>query len=343
MSDACTFDGCAVGVTGVCALEREPGTCEHRVGNVAAASADQSGTEDEPSDHAAPSEIGAPVLEQPTGTASFPSSRTLSPDAISKMMATRYVTIIGILGDPESGKTACLASLYLMISNAELDGWNFADSKSLMAFEDIARGAREWNAGNPPTQMTVHTELSDDRRPGFLHLRLVRDSDGRRVDLALPDLPGEWTTELVGTARVDRFEFLKAAEAIWVVLDGRALEDKERRQGVISRVGQLAGRLVTLFSGKVPKLMLVITHHDSANLSPSVASRLNAELAKRDVTAIIVPVAPFSDNDKQAKPGFGLDQLIATTISSGLPPMEFWPPSDPAHGVRSYIGYRRDR
>lgn len=343
MSAACNFDGCTVGETGVCALERDPADCEHRVGNAAPATANGSAVEGEPSDPAAMSTIGAPVLDPPTGTSSFPSSRTLGPDAISKMMASRYVTVIGILGDPESGKTACLASLYLMISNAELAGWKFADSKTLMAFEDIARGAREWNAGNPPEQMTVHTELSDDRRPGFLHMRLVRDSDGRRVDLVLPDLPGEWTTELVGTSRADRFEFLKAAEAIWVVLDGRALENKERRQGVISRVGQLAGRLGTLLGGNLPKLVLVITHRDSGGPSAAVTTRLNAELAKRDVTAIVVPVAPFSDNNKQVKPGFGLDDLIEASTASDLPPVEFWPPSDPVEGARSYIGYRRDR
>jgi hypothetical protein len=342
VSATCNFDGCTVGETGVCALERDPDTCEHRVGNAASATPGDSAIIAKPSDQTSISAIGAPVLEQPTGTSSFPSSRTLGPDAISKMMASRYVTVVGILGDPESGKTACLASLYLMISNAALAGWTFADSKSLMAFEDIARGAREWDAGNPPEQMTVHTELSDDRRPGFLHIRLVRDSDGRRVDLALPDLPGEWTTELVGTSRADRFEFLKAAEVIWVVLDGRALENKERRQSVISRVGQLAGRLGTLLGGDLPKLLLVITHRDSGEPSAAVTTRLEAELAKRDVTATVVPVAPFSDNE-QVKPGFGLDELIAASTISALPPTRFWPSSDPVEGARSYIGYRRDR
>lgn len=343
MSTTCNFDGCTVEETGTCALERDPTTCEHRVGNQAQALADERGTAHGTSGAEGSFAIGAPVLQRPTGMSSFPSSRTLGPDAISKLMALRYVTVVGILGDPESGKTACLASLYLMISNAGLVGWRFADSKSLMAFQDIARGAREWDAGNPPQQMTVHTELSDDRRPGFLHLRLVRELDGRRVDLALPDLPGEWTTELVGTSRTDRLEFLKAAEAIWVVLDGRALKSRERRQGVISRVGQLAGRLGTLFDGEIPKVLLVITHRDSGEPSAAVTTRLAAELAKRNVTATVVPVAPFSDDDQQARPGFGLDELITTTTASGLPPINFWTPSDPAEGDRSYISFRRDR
>lgn len=113
-----------------------------------------------------------------------------------------------------------------MVANAALNGWTFADSKSLMGFEEIARGARDWNEGSPPDQMTMHTEMTDDRRAGFLHLRLVRKSDGRRVDLALPDLPGEWTTKLVTSAQSDRLEFMKAAEVTWIVLDGRTLADR---------------------------------------------------------------------------------------------------------------------
>lgn len=339
MNNTCNFDGCTVAETGVCALERDPATCDHRTGNTAPPN---SISEAELLTTATDSQIGAPVLRPPTGTSPFPSSRTLGPDAVSELMASRYVTVVGILGDPESGKTACLASLYLLISNDQLAGWSFADSKTLMAFEDIARGAREWNAGEPPDQMTVHTELSDARRPGFLHMRLVHNSDGRRVDLALPDLPGEWTTELVGTSRSDRFEFLKSAEVIWIVLDGLILENKERRQGVISRVGQLAGRLGTLFDGEVPKLVLAITHRDYGELSPAVTDRLIAELAKRNLTATIVPVAPFSENEL-VKPGFGLDALIEVSTTSEYSPVDFWPESTPSEGVRSYIAYRRNK
>jgi hypothetical protein len=334
----CSFDGCTVRETGKCALERDPASCEHRVNRAPPPIAIESAAQPEPDLSA----IGAPVLERPTGTSSFPSSRTLGSDAVSKMMASRYVTVIGILGDPESGKTACLASLYLLISNDQLAGWTFADSKSLMAFEDIARGARDWDAGNPPEQMTVHTELSDDRRPGFLHLRLARNSDGRRIDLALPDLPGEWTSQLVLTSRVDRFEFLKAADVIWVVLDGQALASKDRRQGAISRVGQLAGRLRSMFAGKPPKMVLVITHRDLGEPSLAVTRGLAAELAKRDLTATVVPVAPFSD-DLKLKPGFGLDELIAATTANASSAVEFWPASDPSDNARSYVGYRRDR
>jgi hypothetical protein len=342
MSAACDFEGCTVGETRTCALERDPATCEHRRGTNASAAASSAVKAGNRSISNAASSVGAPVLDQPGGMSSFPSSRTLGPEGVSRMMAASYVTVVGILGDPESGKTACLVSLYLMVANARLDGWSFADSKSLMAFEDIARGAREWNTGHPPEQMTVHTEMSDDRRPGFLHLRLVRDSDGRRVDLVLPDLPGEWTTELVGTARADRFEFMNAAEAIWVVVDGLALANKERRQGVISRVGQLAGRLNTLFDGVVPRLMIVVTHRDAGQPAEGVSARLVAEVKRRKLAATIVSVAPFSESD-DVRPGLGIVDLIDATVGAPRAASEFWPTRPPQADSRTYLSFRRDR
>ncbi|HLO78905.1 MAG TPA: hypothetical protein VK196_20805 [Magnetospirillum sp.] len=342
MSRDCTFDGCTVGETGVCALEHDPSTCKHHIAARDSGAGSAAEVEGE-SDLAEPAEdLGAPVLEKPAGAASFPSSRTLGPDFVSSMMGSRYVTVVGILGDPESGKTACLASLYLLVSNAQLEGWSFADSRSLIGFEEIARGAREWNEGQPPDQMTVHTEMADDRRPGFLHLRLLRQADGHRVDFALPDLPGEWTTELVCSARADRFDFLKSAEVIWVVVDGRALMDRERRQGVISRLGQLAGRIKSIFDGEIPRMMIVVTHRDHGELSESIETRIAAELAKRDVVARICQIAPFSEcGDVRA--GFGLSELMEATVEQLRCEVDFWPSSAPEEGSRSYIAFRRDR
>jgi hypothetical protein len=259
------------------------------------------------------------------------------------MMGARYVNVVGILGDPESGKTACLASLYLLISHAMLKGWSFADSRSLAAFEEIARGARDWNDGVTPEQMTVHTELADDHGPGFLHLRLVRRSDGRRVDFALPDIPGEWTQALVNTARSDRLEFLKSAETIWIVLDGRMLADIEKRQGLIARMGQLVGRLNTMLDGRSPRLIVVVTHRDLHVLSANVTGRLQTELVRRGATAEIVNVAPFSDHQDNVAAGFGIAELIDLTVGLPAERQPFWTQTEPTDGTRAYLNYRRDR
>lgn len=344
MSRSCRFDGCTVDETGVCALERDPSTCSHRVTTNEAPDAKSEDFErHEELASQSGDRLGAPVLDQPARASALPSSRTLGLKDLNALMGNRYVNVVGILGDPESGKTACLASLYLLVSHAKLEGWSFADSKSLAAFEEIVRGARDWNNGEVPEQMTVHTELADDHGPGFLHLRLIRLSDGRRFDLALPDVPGEWTQALVNTARSDRLDFMKSAEVIWIVLDGRTLADIEKRQGLIARVGQLAGRLKTMFSGGAPRLVIVVTHRDLHVLADNVANHLHTELFRRGAKAEIVGVAPFSDHPNEVPAGFGIAKLIDLTVGECPERRIFWQSTEPAEGDRAYLSYRRNR
>lgn len=341
MSAACSFDGCTVAETGRCALEKDPETCPNR--KAGASIAEPAVTSSvEASGDAGAGDFGAPVLGAPAETPSFPPSTTLGLETISGMMSSKYVNIVGILGDPESGKTAALASLYLLVSNSQLEGWSFADSRSLRAFEEIARGARHWNEGNPPEQMTVHTEMVDERRAGFLHLRLRRDADGKCVDLALPDIPGEWTKAWVRTSKSDRLQFLASADVIWLVVDGKTLADKVQRQGVITRLGQLGGRLRELIGGTIPRLLLVLTHHDVDEVSAATIERIYSEMAKHEITFDVIPIASFSDNDN-FRPGFGLPALISATVGGLTPSPSFWPSAPLVAGRRSYLNYRRDR
>lgn len=343
MSGSCGFDGCTVDATGVCALERDSLSCGNRVGNkqVTASSTDSDSNSEVVSQSV--DILGAPVLEPPVRTSAFSSSRTLGLEYLNAMMGRRYVNVVGILGDPESGKTACLASLYLLVSHAMLEGWAFANSRSLAAFEEIARGARDWNDGRAPEQMTVHTELADDDEPGFLHLRLVRLADGRRIDLALPDMPGEWTQELVTSARSDRLDFIKSAEAIWIVLDGRMLTDVEKRHGLIARAGQLTGRLNTMLEGRLPRLMVVVTHCDLYTCSDKVISLLQKEFTKRGAVAEIVSVAPFSDNPDNVPAGYGIARLIDLTAGKQTERPTFWKQTETREDRRAYLNYRRER
>lgn len=335
MTTSCTYEGCTVDLTGACALERDPATCSNRL-----LSEMTSDSEDDRQSASDDSSIGAPVLTAPKENPRFKPSRALGIQAVEALMSQRYVTVVGILGDPESGKTACLASLYLLISHGKLEGWTFADSNSLMGFEEISRGARIWNDGATPAQLTLHTEMADDRVPGFLHLRLRRKADGRCAEFVLPDLPGEWTKELIRSSVTDRFEFLRSCEAIWIVLDGRSLSDREKRQGVITRLGQLVGRVKNLLSEKMPKLLLVVTHHDTVQITEQDRVRILNELAKHDATAQVVCVAPFSDT-ADVPPGAGISELVTATTEIVVPKAPFWPSSTISNDAPTYLSYRR--
>ena len=107
---------------------------------------------------------------------------------------------------PDSGKTSCLVSLYLLLAHGNVGDFTFADSKSITALDELSRGARSWDGGMPE-QMTVHTKKGDGRSAGLLHFKLVRQSDRARLHLVIPDLPGEWSTDLIDNNRTDRLQF----------------------------------------------------------------------------------------------------------------------------------------
>lgn len=349
MTGTCKIEGCTVDETGKCAMEKDPAACANRVGIGHSESASTISLEIPPKidasgeDEAPSLNIGAPVLESTERAPAFPPSTTLGLDVVKRLMRSRYVTSIGILGESNSGKTACLVSLYLLVSNGFLEGWSFADSASLAGFEDIARAARSWNEGQPPDQITLHTAMADDRQPGLLHLRLRRKTDGKRVDITLPDLPGEWTEALIKSSRSDRLEFMKSAETIWLVVDGKVLRELKTRQGAITRLGELLGRLEVMTKECPPKVLVVVTHRDKGALELSIRDRLEAEIGKRVLSAEIVEVAPVADDENICKSGFGIEALLDASVGVAPAKAEFWASTMPVAGSRAYLGYRRDR
>jgi hypothetical protein len=127
-----------------------------------------------------------------------------------------------------------------------------------------------------------------------------------------------------------------------VVVDGRSLQNVELRQGVISRLGQLAGRLRALLGGSVPRLLLAITHRDEAEITAAVLERVRAEFWKSEVVATVVPVAPFSDK-AEFKPGYGLVDLINASVEQLPEASRFWPVTEPEIDERAYLSHRRSQ
>jgi hypothetical protein len=248
----------------------------------------------------------------------------MNPDEIEPLTKRRYHHLISILGAPDAGKTAIMVSLYLLLANNMLDGYQIADSATMMAFDEISRGTRRWNKGNTPEQMTTHTELQDERTPGFLHLRLKRYSDMKLIDLVLPDLPGEWTDAFVDQTRTDRLSFLRGSDTIWVTLDGEELA--RLRQQVLHRTHLLLQRIAKFLAPTIPPVILVISHLDRGQPEQRNVDSMMAEAKKYGISLTIISVASFSDV-KDVPPGTGLLELLAESLKVGanLPVPLFWP------------------
>ena len=243
----CGRPNCTVAETGECLLNNDPSSCPERIAVEEAL------------------DVYAPERQQ------FPPSWACTLREARLLMAQRYVQMVGILGEPNAGKTACLVSLYLLLGRKKLEGFRFADSTTLRGFEEISRGARRWNDTHPPEQLTNHTELTDNRSAAFLHLRIAPTNAATEAfDLLMSDLPGEWTTELMTKERVDRLQFLKRADVIWAVVDGDRVGKSETRHLSRHRSELLVARLGRFLGDEKPPLIFVVTRRDQRKMNGGV-------------------------------------------------------------------------
>lgn len=291
----CNHPSCTFSQTGVCILNNTPLTCPERLASILLL--------DVPDQNV----IGNEVLESPEEMKRFSSSLSISTEALQVLMHKKYCKVVGILGLPGTGKTASLASLYLLLAHKKLKNFEFLDSDSIMAFEEISRGSRVWNLGKLPEVMTSRTELQDERNAGYLHLRVKQISSNSKVDLLLTDLPGEWTKALIDNNRIERLSFLSAADRIWITINSEHIQNAAMRQYTLHRLKLLIGRLTSLLKGNMCDLTIVLTHTDTP---PSVIDYLKPiKDWYTDSTMEIVEIASFSANP-HIKPGSGISELI---------------------------------
>lgn len=334
MRGPCENSNCTFNATGSCVVGNSPEDCSHRP--IIADSEDDSSADDalgpvevvEPNNKAdgnIASSLGGAVLSAPDDDLpTFPASRTLGMAEVNAMMEDRPTCLVGIVGLAGAGKTAALVSAYLMLARGQFEGYSYADSDTLRAFEEIARASRTWNKGDPPEQITSHTTLSNDREAGFLHLRLRRNVDDRLFDLLLPDLPGEWSRALIDRTDGDRLSFLGAASVIWLMVDGRQFADDGRVASARYRATLLIERLADLLHGRRPLIIVVPTWQDNQPFPQVEADRLAACGARFGFNVDTVPIASFSWNEIM-EPGYGIPKLFAESLTARPSSPEFWP------------------
>lgn len=351
MRGPCQNSSCTFNATKTCVLGNPPDDCENRPLLDVEDEEEKEGEEDagegsvggeDDASIADAGRVGMPVLTAPDDVLrSLPASRTLGIAQVNAITESRPACLVGVVGLAGAGKTAALVSAYLLLSNGSFKGFSFADSDTLRAFEEITRGSRTWQKGNPPEQITVHTTLSNDREAGFLHLRLRRDEDDRIFDMLLPDLPGEWSRALIDRDDTDRFAFLGASSVIWIMVDGRQFGNPGRVAHARYRAKLLIERLANLLKETRPRLIVVPTWQDKVAF-PQAEAEILLECGRSfGFEADIAPIASFSWND-DINPGQGVAELFSMTLTAGPPPPDFWPATAPDSNDRKLASFRRD-
>lgn len=350
MLGPCQNSNCTFNSTKKCVLGNPPEVCPSRSAD---GTSDEDGVSYEVSKDSAADQFGesqhsvaelsatgAPVLIAPDDDlARFPQSRTLGLDDVNAMMGGRSTCLIGIVGLAGAGKTAALVSAYLMLARGQFNGFSYADSNSLRAFEEISRASRTWDKTNPPEQITSHTTLSNDREAGFLHLKLRRKLDGAIVDFLLPDLPGEWSSALIDRSDGRRFGFLRAANVIWLMVDGRQFSDDGKVANAHYRATLLIERLADLLEECRPRLIIVPTWQDRQEFPKEQVEKLTAFCAEFGFAVSFAPIASFSWNDN-IEPGHGVADLFADSLSPSREANQFWPETSREKAGRQIAAFR---
>ena len=301
----CEKQDCTAAATGKCILGKKPAECQHFRPEAA-----DSGT----------GTTGMPKVSPENGRRFHPGLELGAEDAYA-IMRERYCHLIGILGVTDAGKTCLLSSMYLMACHGELmPKYSFAGSLTLQGFEDRARRLRSWKNGALPKRLSEHTSLADPRQPSLVHLALREDGfHGRRIDLLLTDLPGEWTAELIARAETsDRFKFLKRADSIFLVIEGTKLETPETRHVEVHRAELVIRRLKETLNidPSVPLLIVVSKADEMKDRNPTAISEIEVICKKLGFSPTVVLAAAFSKKPGEIPNGQGIQTLIETTLSA---------------------------
>jgi hypothetical protein len=317
----CDKSGCTVAESGICLLSHKPPTkCPNFKPSPLLPP-----NEDEQLEAEVPTEAEASSEQETPAGRTFHTGLELGIEDALQISRAHYCHLIAILGPSDAGKTCFLLSLYLMAGRAALpNDYMFGGSLTLKGFEDRARRLRKWTGGPLPAELADRTSLTDPRRPALLHLAIRKRGETSPMrNLLLTDLPGEWSTTLVDRASsADRFKFLKRADGVVLVVDGKVLNSADkyvelgRSKHLLERLTENVG-----VDPSVPMTILVSKGDAIGMQTPPVANDLLDHAQSLGFQPEIAVAAAFS-YDPATESGTGVFHAIDRLIPATATPLE---------------------
>jgi hypothetical protein len=162
----------------------------------------------------------------------LPGGKELSESAALDLAKSRPIQWIVLAGPSDSGKTTFLTSLYELFQWSKVEGYAFAGSNTLPAFEERCYLSRRQSGKKVPhTQRTPYKEFESF----YLHLR-VRSIEGLRPfrDILCTDVSGEMFEDARdSTDECKKMLFLKRASHFLLFLDSAKCIDRDKRWATV--------------------------------------------------------------------------------------------------------------
>lgn len=176
-------------------------------------------------------------VEQPISRlVSLQSGDSLGLSQANDLRAKRVCRFVLVAGEVDAGKSTLLVELFGRFLKGPYEGWSFAGSSTLSAFNRVHAPARESSGNEQPL-----TPRTADEGMQFLHLAI---SDGSRRDLLLSELSGERFKAVIDGAAVDDLiPIAKVADRCLLLVDGDRMSSTSVRGRLFSRARRLVGGL----------------------------------------------------------------------------------------------------
>lgn len=166
------------------------------------------------------------------------------------------LSLVSLVGVPESGKTTLLASMYEIVRRGLATDICFAGSETIRGFEERCHLSRLASMRASPD--TPHTAME----LRLLHLGVVTEQTGGRRELFLADRRGEQFQGLLDRPTLsDNFPEVKRGDSVAFLLDGKHLIDGSKREAAIAQVLRLSLALNGVIA-RSRAVQLIVTKND---------------------------------------------------------------------------------
>jgi len=229
---------------------------------------------------------------------------------LNKITYKYQANLVLLMGEPDSGKTTLIASLFDQFQQGPFADHYFAGSRTQLGFEKRCFLARWIGSGRdePDTERTKTKEVH------YLHLSMRDQKLNDPIKhLLFADVSGEQFKRIRDRKdEMDQFEIFRRTDHIFCLVDGALLMDEVERHAIKNNLFMLLQRVVESEVYDKKPLNIIITKYDKwSEHSDSIVDFFENPLKKKYGQYIgdvfYVASRSISDNIKE---GTGLDRIF---------------------------------